>query len=71
MSSYVPPFRKLVSAVEKGNQQEVSSQASNLSARVIRLTELASSAASTLNDDTDLVRYVKFLKPRRTRDLIA
>lgn len=56
MSSYVPPFLKVVSAAKRGDQQQVSSHASDLSARVIRLVGLADSAASALDRDADLVK---------------
>ncbi len=48
--SYVSPLQKLISAAERGDDQLVSTFSSDLSARTIRLTEMADSAASTLKD---------------------
>ena len=56
MSSYVSPFQKVISAATRGDPQQLSNHASDLSARVIRLTGMADSAASALDRDTDLVK---------------
>ena len=56
--SYVSPLQKLVSAANRRNVEEVSDTSSNLEARTIRLTELADAAASVLDDDAGLVKYV-------------
>lgn len=56
MSSYVSPFQKVISAAARGDQQQLSTHSSDLSARVIRLTGMADSAASALDRNADLVR---------------
>lgn len=60
IQSYVSPLHKLVSAAESGDPEELSAHSSSLSARAIRLTGMAESAASALPEDVELVKYVCF-----------
>lgn len=58
MRSYVSPLQKLVTAAKSGDPDGISSHATQLSARTIRLTTLAESAAKTLKPNTELSRYI-------------
>lgn len=56
IKSYASPLQHLVSAAKMGDTVQLPSHASALSARAIRLTEFAQSAADTVRDDAELVR---------------
>ena len=56
MKSYVSPLQHLVSAAKNGDTIQLPGHASALSARAIRLTEFAQSAADTVRDDAELVK---------------
>lgn len=56
MKSYVSPLQHLVSAAKRGDTSQLPSHASALSARAIRLTEFAQSAADTVKDDSELIK---------------
>ena len=56
MKSYVSPLQHLVSAAKRGDTAQLPSHASALSARAIRLTEFAQSAADTVKDDSELIK---------------
>lgn len=56
MKTYVSPLQHLVSAAKKGDTAQLPSHASALSARAIRLTEFAQSAADTVKDDSELIK---------------
>ena len=58
MKSYVSPLQHLVGAAKTGDTVQLPGHASALSARAIRLTEFAQSAADTVKDDAELVRWV-------------
>ena len=76
MRSYVSPLQRLVTAAKRGDTDAVPSHASQLSARIIRLTGLAESAAETLKPNTELARYnipnivVYFKKIYRIDDML-
>ena len=56
MKSYVSPLQHLVTAAKKGDTTQLPGHASALSARAIRLTEFAKSAADTVKDNTKLAK---------------
>ena len=56
MKSYVSPLQHLVTAARKGDTSEIPGHSSALSARAIRITEFARSAADTVKDDSELVK---------------
>lgn len=59
---YVSPLNRLVDAAEKGDTEGIPLHASQLSARTIRLTNIAESAAETLKPDTELARCMISIK---------
>ena len=58
IQAYVSLLHKLVLAAERGDMKELSAHYSSLSALIIRLVGMAESSASTLREDTELVRCV-------------
>ena len=56
MKSYVSPLQHLVTAAKTGDTEQLPGHASALSARAIRLTEFAKSAAETVKEDTKLAK---------------
>ena len=61
LQSYASPLQRLVAAAKTGDSSQLPRHTTALSARTIRLTEIANTAAESVRGDAKLVRLVRIL----------